>query len=76
MAELILLRAGETVRSDSDHVLIARADGKFIVTGICRGETGRRMFRHSPFNSREDAFIVASQWADANDIPAIYLDEG
>ena len=73
VAEIIQLQDGDAIDPDSDHVIIQKVNGKFVANGSVAGNGYAAFFTPDPFDTEDEAFAAASQWADANGSPAIYV---
>ena len=58
---------------DADWVLIERAGSRFVANGSAAGKRDATVFRPPPFDTVEAAITASRAWAEANDVPIVYV---
>lgn len=67
MVEVRNLARDESVPAYAPSVIIERAGIRFNVTGFSPG------YVPNPFDSFDEALHVSRAWAEANDVPVVYI---
>jgi hypothetical protein len=67
MAEVCNLARDENVPAYAPSVIIERAGIRFKVTGFSPG------YVPDPFDSFDEALRVSTEWAEANNVPVVYI---
>jgi hypothetical protein len=74
MVEVQNIGKGERPPEGADWVLIEKApSGRFVANGSVAGTGDAVFFRPPPFDTVEAAIAVSRSWAEANDVPTIYV---